>query len=112
MPRSRSRGARLNRYRNGETLTVACRTCGRSLGYLSPDGFTMDRRDDAIWWVGSESVSPPAGGLTLPDVLLDMLDHRRRRYRCVCGAVPLYTQPTLRTRYDAAKAAGDKRVDL
>jgi hypothetical protein len=58
----------------------------------------------------SEGVDMPTAPLQL---LQYVVDHRRRRMRCPrCGAETVYGQDTLRARYDAAKAAGDNRVDL
>lgn len=60
--------------------------------------------------LASEGVDVPTGPLQL---LQYTVDHRRRRMRCPrCGAEPVYGQGTLRARYDAAKAAGQRTVAL
>jgi hypothetical protein len=60
--------------------------------------------------LASEGVDVPTGPLQL---LQYTVDHHRRRMRCPrCGAEPVYGQGTLRARYDAAKAAGQRTVAL
>lgn len=60
--------------------------------------------------LASEGIDLPTEPLQL---LQYMVDHRRRRMRCPqCGAEPVYGQDTLRARYDAAKAAGQRTVTL
>jgi hypothetical protein len=60
--------------------------------------------------LASEGIDLPTEPLQL---LQYMVDHRRRRMRCPrCGAEPVYGQDTLRARWDAAKAAGQRMVAL
>jgi hypothetical protein len=116
MPRSTSRGTRLNRYRPPDAVRVLCASCGRPFGYLARTSVSID--GDAVMWNGSAAATPapPArpGEAPPPGVILDMIDHRRRRRRCVrqCGAEPVYNQATLLEKFQAATTAGQRTVRL
>jgi len=117
MPRSTARRMRLREYRPAEAVGVVCASCGRPLGYLAPTSLSVGKAE-AVEWHGSEAATPPPparpGEGPPPQVVLDIVDHRRRRGRCVrrCGAAPVYTQAALRAKYEAAQAAGQPTVRL
>lgn len=118
MPRSTSRGSRLSRYRRpAEAVGVVCASCGRPFGYLAPAPLSAGGAE-AVEWHGSEAATPPTaarpGETPPPKMVRDMVDHRRRRGRCVrrCGAAPVWTQAKLRAKYQAARAASQATVRL
>jgi hypothetical protein len=117
MTRSTARGMRLREHRPAEAVDAVCASCGRPFGYLVPTSLSAGKAE-AVEWHGSEAAAPvlPArpGEAPPPKVVQDMVDHRRRRGRCVrrCGAAPVYTQATLRARYQAARAARQATVRL
>jgi hypothetical protein len=117
MTRSTARGTRLREHRPADAVGVVCASCGRPFGYLAPTSLSAGRAE-AVVWNGSQAALPPAparpGEAPPPQAVLDIADHRRRRGRCVrrCGAAPVYTQATLRARYQAARAARQATVRL
>jgi hypothetical protein len=92
-------------------------SCGRPFGYLAPTSLSVGKAE-AVEWHGSEVASPPLparpGEAAAPKMVPGMVDHSRRRGRCVrrCGAAPVYTQATLRAKYQAARVARQATVRL